>query len=61
MRKLTGLLAFAVALAIAVVVTKYYSTPTQPKESQQPVPGLDGVPADRMESIPHDQPVRISG
>ena len=38
MRKLTGLLAFAVALAIAVAVTKYYSTPTQPKESQQPVP-----------------------
>ena len=38
MRKLTGLLAFAVALAAAVVVTKYYSTPTQPKESQPPVP-----------------------
>ena len=36
MRKLTGLLAFAVALAAAVVVTKYYSTPTRPKEPQQP-------------------------
>ena len=40
MRKLTGLLAFAVALAAAVVVTKYYSTPTRPKESQQPVPAV---------------------
>ena len=38
MRKLTGLLAFAVALAIAVAVTKYYSTPTRLEESQPPVP-----------------------
>ena len=38
MRKLAGLLAFAVALAAAIVATKYYSTPTQPKGPQQPVP-----------------------
>ena len=36
MKKLAGLLVFVVALAAAIAVTKYYSTPTQPKEPQQP-------------------------
>jgi hypothetical protein len=38
MRKLAGLLTFVIAVAVAIAVTRYYSTPTQPKELQQPVP-----------------------
>ena len=40
MRKLAGLLAFAVALAAAIVATKYYSTPTRPKEPQRAGPAV---------------------
>ena len=39
MRKLAGLLTFVVAVAVAVTVTRYYSTPTQPREPQ-PVPAV---------------------
>src|SRR2546423_15181713 len=39
MRNLAGLRTFVVAVAVAVAVTRYYSTPTQPKEPQ-PVPAV---------------------
>jgi hypothetical protein len=40
MKKLAGLLAFAVALAAAIALTKYYSTPTPQKQSQPAPPAV---------------------
>jgi hypothetical protein len=60
MKKLAGLLAFAVALAAAIAVTKYYSTPTQPKQPQQPAPAATpAAPAAPTESAGVNVPVTL--
>lgn len=44
MKKLAGLLAFAVALVGAIMLTNYYSRPSAPPPPQPPPPALPGMP-----------------
>jgi hypothetical protein len=45
MKKLAGLLAFAVALACAVLLTKYYSPSSKPPATPPSAPALPALPA----------------
>ena len=46
MKKLAGLLAFAVALAAAILITQYYTAKTKPPEPPPPPPAAPAPPAE---------------